>query len=163
MPCFSPNQKTGDSLTRLLTTTLASALRARLIEATQTADQWSACNGKVPVQYIRNDYLDHRTKAFKALQCETMGGQRAKNALCVVFADDGTLRKFDTLVVNSGAHLRGPAEYKKAMLRMSGDVAATMRRLHGDGAFLVFRNTVPGHWDCTSRCVVGGGGKGGAK
>lgn len=65
-------------------------------------------------------------------------------------ADDATLEDYDTLVVNSGAHiLRGGMDaYADMMSNASSALTASMRRLHGYDALLVVRNTTPGHWNC---------------
>ncbi len=65
-------------------------------------------------------------------------------------ADDSVLSEFDTLVVNSGAHIlrRGMRAYESRMSDASASLTESMRRLHGDDAILVVRNTSPGHWNC---------------
>ncbi|CAN0163866.1 unnamed protein product, partial [Hapterophycus canaliculatus] len=65
-------------------------------------------------------------------------------------ADDATLEQYDTLVINSGAHVvrGGMAAYADMMSQASSTLTASMRRLHGDEAILVVRNTPPGHWNC---------------
>ncbi len=69
-------------------------------------------------------------------------------------ANDATLRQFDTMVVNSGAHPRDPKLFREQMHAAADALTGTMHRLHGeDGAILVVRNTVPGHWECVQRCV----------
>lgn len=117
----------------------------------QTKDVWSACDGEVTVAFSRNDYLDTRAGKFGTNMCESPSGHPAENTMCSVFADDGTLAKFDTLVVNSGAHYRKTKEYGPAMALTGRVLADSMRRLHGDDAILVARNTPPGHWNCTKR------------
>lgn len=136
-----------------MTTTLASILAANLSRAESLHDVWSACGGKVPMQFIRNDYLDTRADtAFPQNACLHPDGSTASNTRCKVFADDETLRKFDTLVVNSGAHPREGNVYKAQMLETSRVLSETMARLHGEeDAFMVLRTTVPGHWGCTER------------
>lgn len=122
---------------------------------------YSACEGKLNIRYLRNDYLDVSKKGFQNRQCLDSQGGPADNALCRVFANDYTLKYFDTLVVNSGAHPRPVDDYRAAMVEASKALAASMRRLHGDDAILVVRNTSPGHWQCTKRyrlfCCLGGG------
>lgn len=114
-------------------------------------DVWSACGGELTVGFMRNDYLDARKKKFGADACLDSKGKPADNTVCVVFADDDTLEKFDTLVVNSGAHFREAREYGSAMKLASHALAGSMKRLHGDDAILVVRNTPPGHWHCAKR------------
>ena len=70
---------------------------------------------------------------------------------CTTFANDEVLSEFDTLVVNSGAHrpkggLRG---YEEMMTTASAELEASMKRLHGEDAILVVRNTSPGHGNCS--------------
>ena len=103
------------------------------------------------MRFMRNDFLDVRTSPFGTVQCRLKNGTTADNTRCTVFADKGTLEKFDTLVVNSGAHPRPGEEYGPAMRAASESLAATMKLLHGDDAVLIARNTVPGHWGCTER------------
>lgn len=147
----SPPTLSGDSLTRLSTTTLAAVLRAEPVTTSQLKDEWSACGGKLRVSFMRNDFLDVRTSAFDGVQCKLRGGKAADNTRCVVFAKHSTLENFDTLVVNSGAHPRPGEEYGPAMRVASESLAVTMKLLHGDDAVLIARNTVPGHWGCTER------------
>lgn len=75
----------------------------------------------------------------------------SRNTRCIVFADDATLSRFDTLVLNSGAHPAPMEEYRAVVGAAGSTVTASMRRLHGDRAIMIVRNTVPGHWNCTSR------------
>lgn len=103
------------------------------------------------MRFVRNDFLDTRTTPFGTVQCISQDGKPADNTRCRVFADDRTLVEFDTLVVNSGAHPRPGKEYGAAMNVTSEALSASMKRLHGDDAILVARNTVPGHWGCTER------------
>lgn len=133
-----------------MTVTLGSILGAKLLEAHHEGDRWSACDGELQVRFIRNDYLDVRTEGtFATGKCEHPNGKPADNTLCMVFAADGTLKDFDVLIVNSGAHPRDFGEYTREMTKTSRFLAQQMERLHGkDHAFLVLRNTVPGHWNC---------------
>lgn len=68
-------------------------------------------------------------------------------SLAVSRVDDSVLGKYDTLVVNSGAHRRtgGIEAYGEMMKISSAILTASMDRLHGHDAILVVRNTVPGH------------------
>ncbi|CAB1111938.1 unnamed protein product [Ectocarpus sp. CCAP 1310/34] len=144
----------GDSLTRLSTTTLASILRAKSLTADLYKDDWEACGGKVKLRFMRNDVLDTRTKPrYRSVRCEeSVGGALVNNTRCRIFATDATLREFDTLVVNSGAHPRPAAEFGREMEASAKALTSSMKRLHGeDKAILVVRNTVPGHWGCTER------------
>ena len=150
-PPAPPAPPSGDSLTRLSTTTLAAILRAEPFTVSQLEDEWSACGGKLRVRFMRNDFLDVRTSSFGSVQCKLESGKAADNTRCIVFADDGTLEKFDTLVVNSGAHPRPGKEYGPAMKVVSESLAASMKLIHGDDVMLIARNTVPGHWGCTER------------
>lgn len=144
---------TGDSLTRLSTTTLASILRATSITADSFKDEWEACGGKLKLQFVRNDVLDPRTKpSYRSPMCEKPGaGPTMDNTRCRIFARDETLSEFDTLVVNSGAHPRPANEFGREMVTAAEALTSSMKRLHGNKAVLVVRNTVPGHWDCTER------------
>eukprot|EP00752_Nemacystus_decipiens_P006289 g5669.t1 len=149
----------GDSLTRLMTTTLATVLRADGVSTDTFKDNWQACGGDLKVRFMRNDYLDTRTAPrYKSLLCEqgVGGGPQAENTRCRIFATDETLGEFDTLVVNSGAHPRGAPEYGRQMDAAAEALTEAMHRLHGrDRAVLVVRNTAPGHWGCTERMFDG--------
>eukprot|EP00904_Undaria_pinnatifida_P012817 jgi/Undpi1/8666/HiC_scaffold_25.g11131.m1 len=154
----------GDSLTRLMSTTLASTLRAEGIVAgsdQRCHDEWLACNGTLKMHYQRNDFLDTRTertfenntRGFDQKHCERPDLSKTR---CTIFADDDTLSGFDTLVVNSGAHPRPGERYGPAMEVASRTIAASMKRLHGDDdTILIVRNTVPGHSDCNDRMFEG--------
>lgn len=131
---------------------------------------WEACDGALKFVHKRNDYLDCRTEEEGSSspgvlehldvthedepfrddgECDvTYKGMAAR---CLAFADDDTLAQFDTVVVNSGAHPRPLEEYRLAMEAASDTIGAAMKRLHGDRALLVVRNTVPGHWGCEKR------------
>lgn len=110
---------------------------------------WIACEGALRFSFYRNDHLDARDEPFESRSCpdNTTGSQ------CRVFGSDSVLRRFDTLVVNSGAHTRrgGVEEYGETMRNASHKLTSSMRRLHGEDAILVVRNTVPGHSDCVER------------
>jgi len=70
---------------------------------------------------------------------------------CLTFANDTVLADFDTLVVNSGAHRPkgGLPGYAEMMAAASTSLEASMKRLHGEDAILVVRNTSPGHGNCS--------------
>lgn len=148
-------------------TTLASILRAETIVSgsdQRCHDEWSACGGSLKIVFQRNDFLDTRTerrfennsRGFDQKHCVRPDLSKTR---CTIFADDDTLREFDTLVVNSGAHPRTPAKYGPAMEEASQKIGQAMRRLHSgeddesgdEGPILVVRNTVPGHWECNER------------
>ena len=112
-------------------------------------DEWLACEGKLAVRFVRNDYLDVRTTPFDTVECNSKNGEPYTR--CRMFADSSTLSQFDTLVVNSGAHTRPREIYGPIMKFVSVSLAASMRSIHGDDTILVVRNTVPGHWGCTER------------
>ena len=114
-------------------------------------DEWSACDGKLTVTFMRNDYLDARTSPFNTVHCEDENRMPVSASHCGVFADNNTLENFDTLVVNSGAHPRPGDVYGPAMRVASESLSASMKSLHGGDAILIVRNTTPGHWDCTAR------------
>lgn len=142
-------------MTRLLTTTLAAVLQAKLVQVDADfegngdgIDEWSACGGKLTVRYVRNDYLEMQALPFPNNECYNMDGGHAQ---CHTFATDETLSQFDTLVVNSGAHPRSDAEYAAKMTAAATVLSTSMKRIHGEGAILVVRNTVPGHWNCIPR------------
>ena len=147
-------------MTRIMTSTLASVLRAKVrppgeeeekIDGqARPADRWSACGGKLNLTFIRNDLLDPRTVEYEGIHCET---HDVSNSRCVTFALESIFKDTDTLVVNSGAHKRtgGWDAYGDAMKVSSVSLTALMKRLHGDNAILVVRNTVPGHWGCEKR------------
>lgn len=148
------NHTTGDSLTRLSTTTLASVLRAKPLENDMWKDVWEACGGDLKVTFIRSDCLDARAAPdFASNQCEEFpGGPVMSQFFCQLFGTDEILREFDTLVVNSGAHPRPADQFGREMDAAADALTSSMNRLHGkDKAILVVRNTVPGHWGCTER------------
>ena len=133
----------GDSLTRLMTITLASILGA----VDKGDDVWDACDGGTTIKCMRNDYLDTGNTTGK---CVHLDGTNGVNAHCNVFADDYTLSSFDTLVVNSGAHPREYDEFSIAMDASGKYLSERMKHFHGDKAIYVARNTPPGHWGCDS-------------
>eukprot|EP00903_Cladosiphon_okamuranus_P013819 g12861.t1 len=149
----------GDSLTRLMTTTLAMVLRAEGVYNDSFKDNWEACGGKLTVRFMRNDFLDARTEPrYKSFKCETGlgGGAPVENTRCRIFAFDEILGEFDTLVVNTGAHPREAPEFARQTEAAAEMLTEKMHRLHGkDKAVLVVRNTSPGHWDCTQRMFDG--------
>lgn len=142
-----------------MSTTLASILRADTVVAgadNRCHDEWLACNGALNVTFQRNDFLDTRTdRGFNGMHCEVPDMSSTR---CTIFADNDTLSRFDTLVVNSGAHPRPAARYGPAMEVASKTIASSMKTLHGGDAVLVVRNTVPGHWDCNKRLSTDWGG-----
>ncbi|CAM9583244.1 unnamed protein product [Ectocarpus sp. 12 AP-2014] len=145
----------GDSLTGEMIDTLAAVVRATLVKHVPlTMDTYSACDGALTLSWYRNDYLDTRTDGFDTVHCEDPDFSASR---CVVFADDATLSQFDTLVVNAGAHRRsgGLEAYGSMMKNASENLTSTMRRLHGDDAILVVRNTVPGHGHSYDRMFGG--------
>lgn len=135
-----------------MSVTLAAVLRAEVIESETKAfsNYFSACGGKLRYAALRNDFLDTRTTGFDDIHCvqPDVGDTR-----CIVFAKDSILAEFDTLVVNSGAHPTGGGleEFRSRMSDSSEELTASMKRLHGDDAILIVRNTTPGHWGCTRR------------
>ncbi|CAN0425103.1 unnamed protein product [Ectocarpus sp. 12 AP-2014] len=151
----------GDSITDLMVRTLVSVLRATSEQVHSKyhlnhALKWGACNGEVKIAFYRNDFLDTTTRrsAFWDGFCDSRNPKR--NAQCEVFADDDTLEEYDTLIVNSGAHPRSLDEYGEAMETASKEITASMKRLHGDDALLIVRNTPPGHGvTCTERTFDG--------
>lgn len=145
-----------------MATSLASALRADSTRDMQRGAEndndigpahWSACGGQLNVAYYRNDFLDTRTDPFPSVHCE----EDNTVSRCATFADDGTLGEYDTLVVNAGAaKIWGNRDaYAAAMSTAAKTLSSSMRRLHGDKAIMVVRNTVPGHWDCNARYYRG--------
>ncbi|CAN0117528.1 unnamed protein product, partial [Ectocarpus sp. 8 AP-2014] len=105
------------------------------------------------ISFYRNDYLDILTKSVRATQCD--GEDHFSK--CIAFAQDPILRRFDTLVVNSGTHptAGGIDAYRKKMNATSAVLTASMTRLHGENAILVIRNTSPGHSECLKRMFDG--------
>ncbi|CAN0404931.1 unnamed protein product [Ectocarpus fasciculatus] len=138
--------------------TLAAVLRATLVKHVfLTMDTYSACDGALTLSWYRNDYLDTRTDGFDTVHCEDPDVSMSH---CMVFAgmyNDATLSQYDTLVVNSGAHRRSGAmkAYGSMMKNASESLTSSMRRLHGDNAILVVRNTVPGHGKSFDRMFDG--------
>jgi len=57
-----PRPTPGDSLTRLMTTTLASILGAEAESVDMFQDNWRACGGALHVRFMRNDFLDPRAR-----------------------------------------------------------------------------------------------------
>lgn len=92
-------------------------------------------------------YLDTRSNGFQYGSCGD------PNTFCTVFGDDATLSRFDIIIVNSGAHWKPAAKYGPAMEVASERIETAMRRLHGEKAILIARNTPPGHGQCSSRCM----------
>lgn len=142
-----------------MTTALASMLRANSTIGggdKKCHDEWSACDGALTVRFQRNDFLDpsteriydNKTQVFDQYHCQRPD---YSNTRCTVFADDEILGGFDTLVVNSGAHVRPPEEFGPAIEAASEVITKSMRRLHGEDAILVVRNTATGHWECNER------------
>ncbi|CAM9751170.1 unnamed protein product [Pylaiella littoralis] len=148
----------GDSLTGQTVDTLASILNAEsLYHQVLAYDKFSACNGALKFSWYRNDFLDPRTTesgGFESVHCEENDVSMSR---CVVFADDAILSEFDTLVVNAGAHRRvgGIDAYGDMMKNASEVLTASMKRLHGNDAIMIVRNTVPGHGDGHSRMFDG--------
>lgn len=146
--------------------TLASVLRAESVDPVSVGDDeevvvqavspktkvdaWSACGGRLNFSFYRNDFLDARTEDYDTRSCEHPDVSATR---CITFGDDATLERFDTLVVNSGAHKRsgGWEAYGEGMRVAGANLTASMRRLHGEDAILIVRNTVPGHWGCDER------------
>lgn len=147
----------GDSLTQYMSVTLAAVLRAEVIESETKpfSNYFSACGGELRYAAVRNDFLDTRTTHFDGVRCEQPD---ISDSHCTVFAKDSILAEFDTLVVNSGAHRMGGGleAFRTRMNKASEELTASMKRLHGDDAILVVRNTTPGHWGCGRRWVNGG-------
>ncbi|CAB1104360.1 unnamed protein product [Ectocarpus sp. CCAP 1310/34] len=172
----NPASSTRQLLTGEMIDTLAVILRATRVEyVPMTGKTYSACDGALTLSWYRNDYLDTRTDGFDTVHCEDPDLSASR---CVVFAgmasikmemvraatmqcqpalmfiaDDATLIQFDTLVVNAGAHRRsgGLEAYGSMMKNASEILTSSMRRLHGDNAILVVRNTVPGHGESYER------------
>ncbi|CAN0037514.1 unnamed protein product [Ectocarpus fasciculatus] len=119
------------------------------------ARKWGACNGEVKIAFYRSDFLDTTTwrNAFLDGLCDLRNPKRG--AKCDVFADDETLKEYDTVIINSGAHPRSLDEYRETMETASKELTASMKRLHGDDALLIVRNTPPGHGGCTERTFDG--------
>jgi len=134
--------------------TLSAVLRAEVVDARsgEFSTYFSACGGELKFASKRNDYLETRTTEFQGRHCRVPDVAATR---CVPFATDEILAEFDTLVVNAGAHKMsgGIEDYRSQMKNSSEDLSASMRRLHGDDAILVVRNTVPGHWECDKRCA----------
>lgn len=133
-----------------MTATLAAILRAKSVSIQKDAPHvWSACNGELNISFYRNDYLDILTKSVRATQCD--GEDHFSK--CIAFAQDPILRRFDTLVVNSGTHptAGGIDAYREKMNATSAVLTASMTRFHGENAILVIRNTSPGHSECLKR------------
>lgn len=111
-------------------------------------NKWKACDGALNVHFYRSDDLNPRTEEHKFESCVYDGVD-----FCITFANDKILAEFDTLVVNAGAHLpeKGISGYASMMEAASTSLEASMRRLHGDDAVLIVRNTPPGHGNCAER------------
>lgn len=140
-----------------MSVTLAAVLQAEIISSERRpfANYLSACGGKLRYAALRNDFLDTSTAGFDHHHCEHA---QHNDTRCTVFAKDSLLSEFDTLVVNSGAHqMTGGLEAFRTMMGISSEeLTASMKRLHGDDAILVVRNTTPGHWGCSRRWATGG-------
>ncbi|CAN0339444.1 unnamed protein product, partial [Pylaiella littoralis] len=99
----------GDSLSHLMTRTLASILGANFVSNPQSNLNFSACGGALKISWYRNDVLDvSGTTKWNSDYCNTF-----KTLCCVVFAKDSVLERFDTVVVNAGVHpmAGGVSEY----------------------------------------------------
>lgn len=135
----------------IMAQTLAGLLRAELLSSQRNFRRsYSACGGALKFEWYRNDYLDVRTSKFETVHCTV---KDISSTRCIVFATDAILGQFDTLIVNSGAHAMrgGMSEYQQRMTTSSASLTASMKRLHGDNAILMVRNTVPGQWECQQR------------
>ncbi|CAN0273303.1 unnamed protein product [Pylaiella littoralis] len=144
----------GDSLMEIMTQTLAGLLRAELLSMPAYSRVYSACGGAWKFAWYRNDYLDLRTTKYETMNCQIKDRFSTR---CIVFATDSVLEQFDTLIVNSGAHRMegGMSEYQQKMTAASKALTASMKRLHGESAILMVRNSVPGHWECRERMFEG--------
>ncbi|CBN79344.1 conserved unknown protein [Ectocarpus siliculosus] len=145
----------GDSLTGEMIDTLRAVLRATRVKHVHLKmDTYTACDGELTLSWYRNDFLDTRLDGFDTPRCEEPDISISQ---CMVFADDATLSQYDTLLVNAGAHRQlGGVEAYGSMIKTAGEsLTASMRRLHGDNAILVVRNTVPGHGESFDRMFTG--------
>ncbi|CAM9519678.1 unnamed protein product, partial [Discosporangium mesarthrocarpum] len=132
---------------------------------------WKACGGSLRLTYIRNDLLDPRDTEFygpNRILCKPprapKGGTGALPAdvvrtteYCRVFTDTPTLLAHDVVIANSGIHYRPLPEYRQAMVVAAEVVSSAFRRasakiqINGKSpTVLIFRNTVPGHNNCTA-------------
>lgn len=136
----------GDSLTELFAYTLKVVLGATGEPGVKDVN---ACSGNFKFSFKRNDYLDVSTRPFPDNRCRYEHSMSSDK--CELFADDNTLKMFDILVVNSGAHWKITEDYGPAMKAASNSLASSMKRLHRSEATLIVRNTTPGHWNCTER------------
>lgn len=139
----------GDSLSEIMTQTLAGVLRADAVSRVGFIHNFSACGGELKFAWYRNDLLDVRRTEFESIHCAL---KDVSDTRCTVFATDSVLEQFDTLVVNAGAHslAGGMSAFREMMMAAGADLTSSMDRLH-DNAVTVVRNTVPGHWECHDR------------
>ncbi|CAN0128968.1 unnamed protein product [Ectocarpus fasciculatus] len=138
--------------------TLRAVLRATRVKHVHLKmDTYSACDGALKLSWYRNDFLDTRLDGWDTPHCEEPDMSISQ---CMVFAgmcNDATLSQYDTLLVNAGAHreLGGVEGYGSIIKTASEFLTASMRRLHGDNAILMVRNTVPGHGESFDRMFTG--------
>lgn len=128
--------------------TLASIIDADFVSNPQSNLHFSACGGKMKLSWYRSDVLDVGTTNYTTNYCN-----RLKTSCCVIFARDSILRRYDTVVVNAGAHPTrgGVSEYEQMMTSASEALTSSLKRLHGDNGIFVVRNSLPGHWECGIR------------
>eukprot|EP00904_Undaria_pinnatifida_P008330 jgi/Undpi1/4627/HiC_scaffold_18.g07981.m1 len=144
--CSSAEADPSDGAWRECDGGLEESPKEKIDGQARPADRWSACGGKLNLIFIRNDLFDPRTVEYEGKYCETHDVNSSRS---VTFALEPVLKDTDTLVVNSDAHKRtgGWDAYRDAMKASS----VSLKRLQGDNAISVVRNTVPGHWRCEEK------------
>jgi hypothetical protein len=100
------------------------------------SDRMVACNGRLRLAFVRNDFLDTRTERLEML---------VHNSIGTPWADPRFLKTFDAIVVNTGAH-RQPASLYRSRLFVT---FVRLQQAAKPTALLAFRATVPGHSRCT--------------
>ncbi|CAM9163499.1 unnamed protein product [Phaeothamnion confervicola] len=149
--CYAAHQRNvtgvltvGDSLNRLFSTTLATALSAERLqhqndEIEHGGEAYLACGGALRLKFVRNDIL--RVDDSDTSECHDI----CQQFLPYLEADQG----YNAVVVNSGAHYLEDSAYIAHMMAAADVISAGMREAHPDGSsFMMFRNTVPGSPYC---------------
>ena len=102
-----------------------------------------ACGGKVLINYIRNDELSDRS--FEGGCTSVLRGVLSQTKLCRTFTSSKLLADYDTLVLNTGAHMHGITRMTETVVNRTRQLASWLgTKSHK----LIWRTGVPGHVDC---------------
>ena len=104
-----------------------------------------ACGGKVRINYIRNDELSDRS--FEGGCHSVTRGPLASTKLCRPFTSSKLLADYDTLVLNTGAHMPTTSTFRmnEMVVNRTRQLATWLRNTKHK---LIWRTGVPGHVDC---------------